>query len=1272
MQFIANGPEIPEELLQAHEDGQVIFFCGAGISYPAGLPGFGGLVKKIYEEIGDQPTRVEQEAIAQEKYDAALDLLERRVPGQRISVREALSKVLKPKWRRKGATETHEALLQLARNNDGTIRLVTTNFDRIFERAAKKLKRSFSSLTAPTLPVPKKSRWDGLVYLHGQLPEKENPSALNRLVLTSGDFGLAYLTERWASRFVSELFQNYVVCFVGYSINDPVMRYMMDALAADRMLGEVTPPAYAFGSYYAGEEPDAIIDWEGKGVVPILYEVPTGTHDHSALHNTLKAWAETHRDGVLGKESIVTEYALSKPAASTKKDDYVGRMLWALSDESGLPAKAFADHNPVPSLDWLDAFEDNRFGHHDLIRFGVQPDVNFDKKLSFSIARRPAPYSKSARMSLWREGFGCSDWDKVMHQIARWLVRHLNNPDLILWISKAGGRLNSNLERLVESHLSDIQKLKEPDGNSELKELLDHSPDAVPSPRQEILWDILLTGRIKSTWSSLSLYEWKSRLSRRGLTGPLRSELRELLSPRVKLKKPIRWGEQEADGETSRVKDLLDWDLVLASDYVDSTLLDCKKKYWLDALPLLIMDFQQLLHEALDLLKELGEADSVSDRSYWDMPSISPHSQNRRFSEWVSLIELLRESWLSVCENDEKKAGRVAREWFYIPYPTFKRLALFAASQTSDLEPEEWLGWLLDNNSEWLWSLETQRETMRLIVLQGQKLRKPQQELLEHAILAGPNREPYRADLTDEEWGKIVDRSVWLHVAKLNQSGAVLGAEARREFERLSVENPHWVLSNYQREEFSHWMSGSGDPDFEDQRVVEEVPNRLSALVAWLKKPVKEKQFFYEDTWRVQCSSRFFLCLAALSLIAKDDQWPEKRWREALQAWSDENSKRSWEYASGLISLMPDEQLKGLLHSFTWWLEKASNSVVTHQVRFIDLCQRVLHLDIPSDTGILKNGEPINQPVSEAINHPVGHVVKALINYWFISQPEDNEGLPTDLRPILTEVCVNRSSQYRHGRVILASRLITLYRVDRQWTETHLLPLFDWDNVFSETAAVWEGFLWSPRIYRPLITSFKRHLLKAATHYEKLGEHRSQYAAFLTYLALDPGDLFTLDELKGAIRSLPEDGLEEVAQALLQALQGAGKSKEDYWNNRVSPFWHNLWPKRLALATDEISTNLARLCIAADSEFPQALSTVINWLQPLEHANFVVYALHQSKLCTQYPNDALKLLISIINTDTWVPSELKACLEDIGSSMPSLKEDPLFIRLELYVRNRTL
>lgn len=52
MLFIKNGPDIPERLLQAHEEGRVVFFCGAGISYPAGLRDFGWLVDALYERLG--------------------------------------------------------------------------------------------------------------------------------------------------------------------------------------------------------------------------------------------------------------------------------------------------------------------------------------------------------------------------------------------------------------------------------------------------------------------------------------------------------------------------------------------------------------------------------------------------------------------------------------------------------------------------------------------------------------------------------------------------------------------------------------------------------------------------------------------------------------------------------------------------------------------------------------------------------------------------------------------------------------------------------------------------------------------------------------------------------------------------------------------------------------------------------------------------------------------------------------------------------------------
>lgn len=226
---------------------------------------------EIFKLTGTTRTAIEQEAFDRGQFDATLDLLERRLPGQRVAVRKALAQSLKPKLRRRGATDTHATLLRLARSREGDLRLVTKNFDGVFEIAAQRDGQKFNAYSAPMLPIPKNSRWNGLIYLHGSLPKKADAAALNRLVVTSGDFGLAYLTERWAARFVSELFRHYSVCFIGYSINDPVLRYMMDALAADRMLGESTPQAWALGDFEAGQEPAKIIEWEAKGVKPVLY-----------------------------------------------------------------------------------------------------------------------------------------------------------------------------------------------------------------------------------------------------------------------------------------------------------------------------------------------------------------------------------------------------------------------------------------------------------------------------------------------------------------------------------------------------------------------------------------------------------------------------------------------------------------------------------------------------------------------------------------------------------------------------------------------------------------------------------------------------------------------------------------------------------------------------------------------------------------------------------------------------------------------------------------
>ena len=252
----------------------------------------------------------------------------------------------------------------------------------------------------------------------------------------------------------------------------------------------------------------------------------------------------------------------------------------------------------------------------------------------------------------------------------------------------------------------------------------------------------------------------------------------------------------------------------------------------------------------------------------------------------------------------------------------------------------------------------------------------------------------------------------------------------------------------------------------------------------------------------------------------------------------------------------------------------------------------------------------------------------------------------------------------------MGSRLIAFFRVDRPWTEQNLLPLFGWSNPV-EAKAVWEGFLWSPRLYQPLLIAFKPQFLESANHYADLGEHqRQRFAALLTYAALGPTERYTVDEFRSAISALPLAGLEASAQVLSQALKGAADQREDYWRNRIQPFWQQVWPKFRDIATPRIAESLTQLAIAARGEFPAALAVVQGWLQPLEHPDSVVHLLHESSLCKRFPADALLLLNTVIASPPWPPSELKRCLDDIVQTDPRLAQDLRYVRLSDYMRMR--
>lgn len=351
MRFNATNTDIPEELLSAQEEGRVVFFCGAGISYDAKIPVFDGLLKKTAEGLNHELTPAEKRLFKAKKFDELYQEYERAFQ-QPTYVRRITEKLLHPAIDPKGkALSKHCSLLKLARSRNGETRLVTTNYDCLFDEAQKALSVRVPSFAAPLLPVPKDYKWDGIVYLHGKLQESPSDSNLLSLVLSSGDFGQAYLTERWASRFVTELFRDHIICFVGYSVNDVILKYMMDALASEELKGGSKHPVYAFSACKKGHEEECRDSWQSKGIRAIPYRA-TPKRGHVELTHVLEEWARHYETGRLDK-GVIVRTCLKKLPDTVSEDgrQEIARFQWALRDELG--AKALPEPNDGTAR-WLE------------------------------------------------------------------------------------------------------------------------------------------------------------------------------------------------------------------------------------------------------------------------------------------------------------------------------------------------------------------------------------------------------------------------------------------------------------------------------------------------------------------------------------------------------------------------------------------------------------------------------------------------------------------------------------------------------------------------------------------------------------------------------------------------------------------------------------------------------------------------------------------------------------------------------------------------------
>ncbi len=314
---------IPERLLLAHARGEVLFIAGAGISQPAGLPDFRGLVLRVYAQLDvavhaiisriphaaynqlnlDLSGLTNQQAAEvnrffKEDYDVVLGMLERRIDLQshaKSRVRQAVASELRVPGLQ--PAPIHRALMRLA-DRGGAVTIVTTNFELLLEDAAKRLRPAVQTYALGGIPRPGRSDdFSGVLHIHGALDR--DPARTSDLIVTDQDFGEFYLRRRVVPDFIYDAARLFNLVLVGYSANDPPMRYLLNAVAADVMRFDDLKERFTFAGTSA-PDPVRLEDWKGRGITPIPYDAANG---HSALLDTLARWAAL--SAINGKRSLV-------------------------------------------------------------------------------------------------------------------------------------------------------------------------------------------------------------------------------------------------------------------------------------------------------------------------------------------------------------------------------------------------------------------------------------------------------------------------------------------------------------------------------------------------------------------------------------------------------------------------------------------------------------------------------------------------------------------------------------------------------------------------------------------------------------------------------------------------------------------------------------------------------------------------------------------------------------------------------------------------------
>ena len=1214
-ELVEHGPNIPFKLMNELDDGRVVFFCGAGISMASGLPSFGGLVEHVYDQTGERKTKLEERLIAAEQYDKALGLLEGRLNEGRLRqiVIERLSRKAKP-----GSIEIHKSLLSLSQTVEG-LRLITTNFDNRFESAGVK---KVQIDAAPKLPVPKAHNWHSLTYLHGRITAG---SKGKDLVLTGADFGRAYLTERWAARFISELFREFTVVFVGYSLNDPVMSYMVDALAAERKMGVGYNTAYAFGGFDdPAKQQETETDWRGKSVEPILYHAPA--KDHGLLNKTLAEWARIRKDPFHARAQIAVNGIKTLP--SGVDDPIAERVTWALRDPTAAEALAGAPAEEkeaeFPKLvAWLDIFS----------QCGLLSTAFYkDGKLSPPV--EAVGLSRSTRMP--------PDLDKVGKFLCVWIAKHLHVPQMLGWVVKRGGNLHPELQMQVRRFLAT------------------KTPPVEIEPRLRLLWSILLETPIDDDTRDLWIEEHLAKASddakrleeRRYIYSQLITSLRPRLVVRPGAA-PHYAFRQLSDKDTQPLSPLEECGhiaLIVDSGRYERLGEIVGKS---DLLADCVHEITSYLEEALGWL-HLDEEGSSYARFY--RPDIAADKEYHS-NTWAILITLARDSYSTLARQDATKAALLLQRWSVLEDDLFKRLTLYAATEDPQADIVVALRLLLAPGYSYLWTVDPNKELLRFLREAAPRLTPEQQTALVEAIVAGPQDIPedHQRYWNDEERRR---QEIALRLVNLRRAGIHLDETAMAVAD-LAAQPPARSQGEDDDEDLKVTVRWVGREEFATTEDLEASPVELAAKMA--------EQKLRHDSFEGVALVKLPVAIAALEILARQSVWPTSYWQGAFWSISSlhRNQKLSAEDRDHFTTLLlsaPSQLLDDVGSTSSGFIEYLAENLPVEQEQIIsDLWQKAW--ETLSGDAELEDHDIL----TVALNSSSGKLGEAARHRLWLYKPTENQGIPVEVTPYFEKIGADERGHL--ARVMLAPYLRNFFQIDPAWTERALIGRMRAVRT-QEARDLWAAFAWSPNVGPNLFAAIRPTFVEVLQNYGDYGDRQDHLLALMVSIIFDSPVPLTHAELKSIFDVLPEQGLVDLANVLKERIGRTQEEKANAWTKKYGSWLARYWPQAVARNTPRTSEALMDLIVETGSAFPAASDWAITVLTPAQRHH--LYSIERGTLPDDYPEEVLALLSKVIDPahfDAWEKPALRKILDRIRVANPALAANRVYQQLYALATN---